>query len=391
MRCAGLRVAVLGLVMTVAAACTATPGESAPSAAELSGWTQVELPGRFAPAALAVAGRAVWVGGRTTSPRAPRLALLPAADTAGANAEAVPLRPVSPYAANAEIVSLAVRDGAAAALGAVRDGAHSNVRWSVWTGSGRGLQEHPQGFNTFGGPEAGDLVAVVQPAAGPAIVGTWSSRHGLDGAVWLPTGTRWVRQRSAGTVLASTSAEQVSPRAAVSDDEAVIALGSVLFLGTDLRQAAAVFRWPTRSQPWSRVVLPDAGARSEALAATCRGAECWVFGQVEDQIAAWTLGPDGPRRIAEVPAAAVRANSGMAAFRVEGGVDGGVGEGVGAVFTEAGEGRLLLATRSGWRVFAIPLGTVAHAVAAGHRVYAVVENGEQSALWSCDLTTALGG
>ena len=256
----------------------------------------------------------------------------------------MPLRPVSPYAANAEIVSLAVRDGAAAALGAVRDGAHSNVRWSVWTGSGRGLQEHPQGFNTFGGPEAGDLVAVVQPERRRPrdrrhlVEPTRLGRGGLV-ADRHAVGPAEIRGHGAG----QHRAEQVSPRAAVSDDEAVIALGSVLFLGTDLRQAAAVFRWPTRSQPWSRVVLPDAGARSEALAATCRGAECWVFGQVEDQIAAWTLGPDGPRRIAEVPAAAVRANSGMAAFRVEGGVDGGVGEGVGAVFTEAGEGRLLLA------------------------------------------------
>lgn len=386
-----LRVLTLGVLLAalpagLLAACSPPIGDTGPQPSELAGWLPVELPEEFRPGSLAADGATLWVGGRTVDPREPRLARLDAAGADPTRVASIPLRPVSPYAKNAELVSLAVQGDEVSALGGVRDGAHSNVRWSVWSGTARGLQEFPQGFNTFGGPEAGDLVGIVHPEtspdAGPVIVGTWSSRHGLDAASWLRRGHRWDRQPASGTVLASSATEQTSPRAAISYGSQVVVLGSVLELGPDIRQAATVWTWPSRTQRWARAVLPDAGRGSEALAASCNTDTCWVFGQVDEQAAAWVTDSGDRHRVPDLPASGLRATDGAAAFRVAGHV--------GAIFSDGIGGRLLLQTDRGWRLFSTPAGSVGPAVAVGNRIYVVVEDGERSRLWSCDLTDALG-
>jgi len=386
-----LRVLTLGVLLAalpagLLAACSAPPVEAGPQVTELTGWLAVELPEDFWPVSLTADQTAVWVGGRTVDPREPRLARLDAADSDRPRAQAVPLRPVSPYAKNAELVSLAVRGDEVSALGGVRDGAHSNVRWSVWSGTARALREFPQGFNTFGGPEAGDLVGIVHPDttpdAGPVIVGTWSSRHGLDAAAWIRRGDRFERQPASGTVLASSATEQNSPRTAISDGSRVVVLGSVLELGPDIRQVATAWTWPSRNEQWARGLLPDAGRRSEALAASCHAETCWVFGQVDDRAAAWTTDSAGRRRVADLPVSSLRTSDGAAAFRVSGHV--------GAVFSDGVDGRLLLQTDRGWRLFSTPAGTAGPAAAVGNRIYVVVEDGERTRLWSCDLADARG-
>ena len=72
--------------------------------------------------------------------------------------------------------------GSVVALGAAHGGAHANFRWTIWTGTPAGLVDRPQTFETFGGQEAGSLLAVARDRHGPLIVGTWQGAHGLDGA-----------------------------------------------------------------------------------------------------------------------------------------------------------------------------------------------------------------
>ena len=83
----------------------------------------------------------------------------------------------------------------------------------------------------------------------------------------------------------------------------------------------------------------------------------------------------------DLPASGLRANDGAAAFRVAGHV--------GAIFSDGIDGRLLLQTDRGWRLFSTPAGSVGPAVAVGDRIYVVVEHGEVVRLWSCDVSSAL--
>ena len=135
-------------------------------------------------------------------------------DASGA-ARPVPLHPNSPYAKVADLVSLAARGDEVVALGAAHGGAHANPRWTVWAGSPQRLDEYPQTFETFGGQSAGGLLDIVFTSDGPVIAGTWAAMEGgLDAAIWLPRGQKWIRQESAGTALANTKEIQVAPRAA---------------------------------------------------------------------------------------------------------------------------------------------------------------------------------
>ena len=55
-------------------------------------------------------------------------------------------------------------------------------------------------------------VDIVFTSEGAEIAGSWAAPEGgLDAAVWLPRGHRWVRQNSTGTALANTPQLQVAP------------------------------------------------------------------------------------------------------------------------------------------------------------------------------------
>lgn len=363
-----------------------TPSRSPAVVAELPGWARVGLPGDFVPSTLATEDARLWIGGLATGTRAPRIAVAEVGAESAARPlppRSVPLRPVSPYAADAEIVSLAVRQGRVAALGGVRDGAHANVRWSVWRGDARGIREYPQGFNTFGGPQAGDLVDVVAPASDPVVVGTWSSAHGLDGAVWLAAGEKWVRQPSAGTALASTSRELVSIRSALAERDRVVAVGSVTVLGTKIGQRAAVWTWGSRRQPWTVEQLPADGRLAEALTASCSATGCDAYGHVDGRLAGWHLSGAGDEPVpVPLPDTGLDTDPGADAA--------GTSAGELLAFSTEGRGRLLVRTRSGTKLYATPPGSAGEVAVLGTRLYLITAEEGRRSLWTVDLTDALG-
>ena len=139
--------------------------------------------------------------------------------------------------------------------------------------------DRPQTFETFGGQEAGSLLAVVRDRVGPLIVGTWQGAHGLDGALWRADGDRWVRQPTP-TALANTVDRQVAPRTAAGQPDGSVTIdGSVIDLSDGVRQSAAV--WRGSGTDWRLSLLPDPGKRSEAWSTVCAepgSAECWTVG-----------------------------------------------------------------------------------------------------------------
>ena len=352
---------------------------------------RVALPDRAAPSSMTAAGPEVLVGAAAPStPRSPRLVSVSTDRT-------IPIRlhATSPYAEVATLVSLAADEAHRYALGAVRDGAHSNVRWSVWSGTARTLSEQPQGFNTFGGLEAGDLVGLVSTPVTPVIVGTWAGRHGLDGAVWTPLGERWVRHRSAGSPLASTAQRQVSPRAGAAQAGSVIIAGSVVDLGDGVRQRAAVWSGSVsrestaRADRWALSLLPESGSRSEARAVSCGADTCWVAGHVEDRIAVWSgsVASGSPWRRVELPEVGAAGESRAAVLRVAGRPA--------IAYQGAGRVQLLVETRSGWRLLDGPKGALVAGV--GQQATALVAaqtragDAASSSLFRADLAEVLDG
>jgi hypothetical protein len=362
---------LLGLI-AVAACGGIDRSSDAPAALE---WAPVALPESMNPRSLAISGPEVLVGGRSSiGGNHPMMAAV-AGDGA---ARSVPLKPNSPYAKVADLVSLDANGTEVVALGAAHGGAHSNVRWTVWRGTAEGLVDYPQTFETFGGTSAGGLTDIVLTADGPVIAGTWSSPSGkgLDAAVWLPQGDRWVLQPSEGTSLANNDLVQVNPRAAAAAGQTVIITGSLITLGNDLQQTAAVWTWPSRSAQWSVTRLPDAGERSEALDARCDQA-CWVSGHVDGQVALWQVGAVGEPARKSLP-------DGLT-------VDGGTrtvltGGRPGVVFSQAGHSSLVVETEAGWSMFAAPDGTVVDAIAVGDRLYVILgADPLTTRLWTAQL------
>jgi hypothetical protein len=347
---------LLGLMTVAACGGVDRPAESPSTPA----WTPVDLPESMNPRSLAISGADLLVGGRSSvGGDHPVLAVL----AGNGGVRSVPLKASSPYAKVADLVSLGAKGAEVVALGAAHGGAHSNFRWTVWRGTAEGLIDYPQTFETFGGQSAGGLTDIVLTSAGPVIAGTWSSASGkgLDAAVWLPKGDRWVRSPSAGTTLANTDLVQVAPWSAAASGESMIITGSLITFPDGLQQTAAVWTWPSRSSKWTVTRLPDAGRRSEALAARCAQA-CWVSGYVDGQVALWQVGAGEPVR-ESLP---------------DGLVDGGTRTVLtadgrpGVVFSAAGRSTLVIQNRNGWSRFAAPDGTVVDAIAVDDRVYVIL-------------------
>ena len=366
--------ALVGLLLLPA--CTPSP---APTAAPRTlAWSVVELPDGLNASSLAVAGKALLVGGRSTTGGGP-----PGLVTVAGDGTATPLavRPQSPYAKVADLASLATDGRTVYALGRAHGGAHANFRWTTWQGSiAGGLAETPQSFSTFGGWEAGGLLDVVLTSDGPAIAGSWSSADGtgLDGAVWELHGKVWRRQDSAGTPLANTREVQVAPRAAGGNGSTMIVSGSVITFPDGVQQSAAVWTRSGLTGPWQLVRLPEPGNTSEALSVAC-GEACWIAGHADGQDALWRLAADG---------AAVR-ERGLPAQPVD--VDGPgprtvVSEGrPGMLSSHGGKTTLLLLDEGGWTSIAGPDGTVQDATVVGDRLYAVIGDGGHTGLWVARL------
>jgi hypothetical protein len=368
------------LMMIMVASCSDTvPPAPTETARELS-WSRIALPESVAASSLTPTSEALLVGGRASSGRGHPV--LFAVDASG-NTRAVPLHPTSPYAKVADLVSVAARGDEVAAIGVAHGGAHANPRWTTWAGSRQRLDEYPQTFETFGGQSAGGLLDIVITSDGPVITGTWAaSQGGLNAAVWLPNGRRWLRQESDGTALANTPQIQVSPRAAIAAGSAVILSGSVITFGDGVEQRAAIWTWPTRSSAWMLQQLPDAGIHSEALSSRCLQT-CWVSGHADGRLALWSFDlahvAESARRDSTLPSMEIDADGPGPRTVLS-------GDRPGVLFSHAGSTRLLVRdAHNGWQIFTAPAGSVLDATTVGDRLYAIIRTNDTVGLWTADL------
>lgn len=370
-------------------ACSGSPPPPVPAPdapVTLAGWQTVRLPGGVVPASIAAVGDDIVVGGSIGSGAGRTPALVRArTDHRTPDWQSIPLTPSTPYGKLASLVSVAadLPDDAGrpalTALGAAHGGAHANFRWTVWTGSTAGLVDRPQTFETFGGQEAGGLLAAVQDAAGPLLVGTWQGRHGLDGALWRADGARWVRQPTPAPLL-NTDSRQVAPRTATGQPDASVTVeGSVIDLDGGVHQRAAV--WRGSGARWQLSVLPDPGSRSLAWSTACAatGPSCWTVGSRDDRLAVWA---DGGR--SALPPLPVDDADGGVLIRHD--------DRVVVVASSHGLGRLLVSDRDGgWRSYTAPDGVVAAAALAGTRLYLVTGADDAAVLSVRDLSDVLTG
>ena len=371
-------IGALTLCLSTCAAPAPPPPPIPDQPTTLAGWRTATLPGGTVPASLQVVGDEVWVGGSVGAgaDRSPAL-VRGSGGASDPRWRPVPLTPATPYGKVSALTSLGTGHESVTALGAAHGGAHANFRWTVWTGTPAGLVDRPQTFETFGGQEAGSLLAVVRDRVGPLIVGTWQGPYGLDGALWRADGDRWVRQPTP-TALANTVDRQVAPRSAAAQRDGSVTIdGSVIDLSDGVRQSAAV--WRGSGTDWRLSVLPEPGKRSEAWSTICAepgSAACWTVGSREGAVAVWS---DGARAgLPELPVADDDA-----------GVITRHDDRVVAVISTNGQGRLLVGHGGAWGLYTAPDGVVRAAALVGTRLY-LVSGPENSAVLSVrDLTDVL--
>jgi hypothetical protein len=340
-------------------------------------WSVVPLPG-VEPLTLTAIGDGLLVGALVpgAQPR-PRMLML---DSVGKVTE-VPLRPHSSYAVEARWVSV-VSDGARViAIGGARGGAHSNSRWTTWSGNTAGIEELAQDFDAFGGWGAGELVDAVITPAGDALVGTWgSAKAGLDGAVWLSSGPVWTRQESAGTALQSTREVLVGPRSATEDGAGILVAGSALSLAPpSVARRAALWISASPDTGWRRVDLPHPGTSGEAVSARCNGTRCLIAGQVDGSLAMWELVGDTATRLEGLPEIAVGVNDPLPDPLL---VNGRVVQ----LAAKGGHVAALSRAGSAWSMSGGPDGAPATAALVGDHLYVAVRHGagKPTTLWQAD-------
>jgi hypothetical protein len=265
-------------------------------------WTKVDV-GQAEPVTLTAHDNQLLIGLRHRGAKVvPELQLL---ENGTRTPIAVKPNPASPYAFEAIWYSIAYDGKQLLALGGAAGGAHSNTRWTVWTGTPQtGLVERPQNFFTFGGQDAGDLYSAVITPSGSALLGSWGGvQTGNDAMVWLPQSDgKWTRQDPAKTVLQSTPSLLVGPSSGTTLGESIVLVGSQVRLAPGVvAQEAAVWQSAKLNTGWKRIALPDPGGRSQAITATCTK-DCVISGYVDGQLAIWQLDASGAaKRLQGVP------------------------------------------------------------------------------------------
>jgi hypothetical protein len=380
---APLRMVIVGLALLVIIASGCSRFAGARQVRNLT-WGRIALPAGVEASSLAVTTAGLLVGGRASSGGDHPVLYVVDASSA---VRPVPLHPHSPYAKVADIVSVAVAGDHVVGLGVAHGGAHANFRWTVWSGSTNGLVEYPQTFETFGDQSAGGLLDIVFSSAGPVIAGTWVAREGgLDGAVWLARGHRWIRQSSAGTALANTPQLRVAPRAASGGGTMIIS-GSLITSDNGVHQQAAIWIQTSPDASWMLLELPDAGNSSEALSSAC-GARCWVAGYADASssgagvAALWSFyATDGPATrsresaLSRVKHDAEDANPVVVLWNGEPTL----------LVSHAGMTRQLVSDDQAWRTFTGPAGPVIDARTIDDRLYAIIRTADGVELWTTDL------
>jgi hypothetical protein len=379
------RLASLGtalLLMIIFASCSNPPAPAPTETVRELSWSRIALPESVAASSLASMADELLVGGRASA--GGDHPVLFVVDPSG-SPHPVPLQPNSPYAKVADLVSVAAGNDKVVALGAAHGGAHANFRWTAWSGSTEHLDDYPQTFETFGGQSAGSLLDIVYTSKGPAIAGSWAApAGGLDAAVWLPAGERWIRQNSTGTALANTQQVQVAPRSASAAGSAMIIMGSVITFGDGAEQRAAVWTWPTQKSPWTLTQLPEAGTHSEALSSRC-SQTCWVSGHADEHVALWSFEPghaDGTAsRDSTLPSLEIDTDGPGPKTILS-------GDQPGVIFSYNGNTHLFVHHgQNGWQAFAAPAGSVLDAISVADRLYAIIKINDGVGLWATDLAT----
>jgi hypothetical protein len=292
------RLVAAALVLACLAACTNDKPSSQPV-----NWTKVNVGAE--PVVLTAHGDQLLVGLRDRGAKVvPQLVVLTGDQRMQVK---VTPSPKSPYAFEAIWYSIAYDGKQLLALGGAAGGAHSNTRWTVWTGTvDGGLVERPQEFNTFGGQTAGGLYSVVITPSGRALLGSWGGvETGNDAAVWLPqSDAKWVRQNPAKTALQSTPSLLVGPSFGTNLLDSIVLVGSQVRLAPNtVAQEAAIWQSAKLNQGWRAITLPDPGDRSQAMTASCDPSGCLISGSVDGQLALWQVPRSGPaRRLRDVPA-----------------------------------------------------------------------------------------
>jgi hypothetical protein len=361
--------AAIALAVTGPSACTGVPAPGPTTTRLELAWQAVRLPDGAEPTSLVGADRTVVVAGQSDG--APRMFVL----TDDLAVRRVDLVGHGVYAATAELVDLAVDGPEVLALGRATGGAHGLPRWTLWSGSTERVEEHPQPFETFGGPRSGGLAGVALGSGSALVVGAWDDGGpGLDAALWDASGTTWARRGMASRALASTATRLVQPAAAAVTSSGVYLVGSTTDLGGgQVVLGATAWTAPHPDGPWARVDLPATTTSARASGLSCDGAGCWVVGLDGDTVALWRLDEAGARRVIlprDVPSspgrvAAVAAVSGQ----------------VWVATSTDDRSQLLRRDVSGsWTLFDGPAGQPARLALWGHRVGLVSVSGDTSRL-----------
>lgn len=208
----------------------------------------------------------------------------------------VALHPNEPYAATATLVRLAANGESRYALGTAIGGAHSNARWTAWTGSAEAVTNHPQEFFTFGGHDAGPLLGVAVVAHRPIIVGVRTTETGTRAALYAADGDRWVAG-PAEAALSSDRTRELSFTATTSAGDDLVVVGDELLLRPGLPQSPAV--WIGRPGQWQQVLLPVPDGLSGpgpawATSVTCADQHCWIAGWAHARPMVWQVELSGP-------------------------------------------------------------------------------------------------
>lgn len=312
--------AVAMLLLATLTACSDKSGDKSGDEPKAIAWTKVDV-GPAEPVTLTAHGSQLLVGLRHRGAKVvPELEFL---DNGKRTPIAVKPNPASPYAFEAIWYSIAYDGKQLLALGGAAGGAHSNTRWTVWTGTPQtGLVERPQNFFTFGGQTAGDLYSAVLTPSGSALLGSWGGvQTGNDAMVWLPQSNgMWTRQDPSKTALQSTPSLLVGPGFGTTLGESIVLVGSQVRLAPGVvAQEAAVWRSAKLDTGWKRIVLPEPGSRSQADTATCT-TDCVISGYADGQLAIWQLDASGTaKRLHGVPAIPVGDEDKLPAPVVDGG------------------------------------------------------------------------
>lgn len=234
-------------------------------------WRQVELPagaGRILLGdLLGCAGRWYALGGRQATDGATQPAAWSSVD--GLNWTEVPVRPVSPYGAEAVFRSAACSAGGGlAAVAAVAGGVHANPRTGTWhLTPGGALVEVSATFELYGGNRAVSVVRVggTTSGGGFVIAGDRVDANGLAGAaVWTsPDGVTFSLVDD-DPALMSTPDAQTSAAAAVGVAGGWLLAGSVQRHGAPAAARDPLAWWSPDGARWQREELPAVAAEDEA-------------------------------------------------------------------------------------------------------------------------------